>query len=679
MTDKETAARSIEKLRQGISRHNYLYYVKNEPEISDREFDALMAELQRLEQEHPDLVTPDSPTQKVGGQPISEFQTAEHIVPMMSMDNTYNQDEVREFHGRVMKLLGETAEVVYVVEPKIDGVAINLIYENGLLACAITRGDGRVGDDVTHNARTVRNLPLRLLTGEKDAPRDLSRSRIEIRGEVYMPFKAFERVNKDREAEGGVLFANPRNATAGSLKLLDPRIASRRGLRLFTYEVGHSEGIEVPDSHWETLAMMRAMGCPTNPKCLRCGGLDGMLEVCGEWEKRAEKLDYAVDGLVLKVDSHAQRELLGRTSKAPRFMIAYKFAHNQQVTILEDIKVQVGKTGQLTPVAVLKPVQLSGTTVSHASLHNFDEVERLDVRIGDHVVVEKAGEIIPQVVRVSDELRTGKERHFKRPTHCPVCGEKAVRDPEGVYLRCPNPLCPAQRKERLRHFGGRGAMDIEGLGDAVVEQLVESGLVSDYADLYSLKVEQVAALERMGEKSAQNLIDGIAASKDRGLARLLFAMGIPHVGIHMGEVLAERFSSIDELMKADEETLQRVPEVGPTVARAIVEFFSRPMTREVVKKLKHARVSTESKRVVAAESPNIAGKTFIVTGTLKNYGRSEIEGLIKSLGGRIGSSVSSKTDYLVVGEDAGSKLDKARSLGVKMLTEEEFEKLRKGK
>jgi DNA ligase (NAD+) len=676
---RDDVARRIEALRDEINRHNYLYYVKNEPEISDREFDALMDELRGLEREYPDLITPDSPTQRVGGQPISEFQTAQHIVPMMSMDNTYNQDEVREFHGRVIKLLGENAPVRYVIEPKIDGVAINLIYRGGVLERAITRGDGRTGDDVTHNARTIANLPLRLCAGMKERLHGLADSLIEIRGEVYMSFRAFERVNAQRQKEGEPLFANPRNATAGSLKLLDPAIAARRGLRLFTYEVGHYEGIEVPDSHWETLALLRTMGCPTNPESSFCENIDDVLATCAMWEKHSEKLDYPVDGLVIKVDSHRQRRALGATSKAPRFMIAYKFAHNQQVTVVEDVKVQVGKTGALTPVAVLKPVQLSGTTVSRASMHNFSEVERLDVRIGDRVVIEKAGEIIPQVVRVMTEMRTGHEMKVKPPTNCPVCGEGVVKEEGGVYLRCPNPLCPAQRKERVRHFGSRGAMDIEGLGDALVEQLVESGLVSDYADLYALTVEKVAALERMGEKSAQNLINSIEASKKRGLARLLHGMGIPHVGAHMADVLASSFGKLDELMKADEAALQKVPEVGPAVAKAIVEFFRKAATREVVEKLRKAGVKLDADRVSAgAANPNIAGKAFVVTGTLKNYSRDEIEELIKSLGGRVAGSVSGKTDYLIVGENAGSKLDKARNLGVRIITEQEFEKLRCG-
>ena len=772
---KRDIAHRIEKLRGEINRHNYLYYVKNEPEISDRDFDALMEELEKLEREYPELVTPDSPTQKVGGQPIAEFHTAEHIVPMLSMDNTYNPGEVREFHKRVTKWLGPDSAPAYVVEPKIDGVAINLVYENGSLSRAITRGDGHVGDDVTHNARTVKDLPLRLFTGAQGGPNELRASPrglaargslIEIRGEVYMPFEAFERVNGERAREGLNLFANPRNATAGTLKVLDPSVAARRGLRVFTYEVGHFEGIEVPDSHWQTLELLRALGCPTNPRIERCPDLDAVLRVCANWEARSIQLQYAVDGLVIKVDSRSQRTRLGATSKAPRYMIAYKFGQNQALTQVQDIRVQVGKTGQLTPVAILEPVQLSGTTVSRASLHNFDEMERLDVRIGDQVLVHKAGEIIPEVISVEKGLRTGKEKKLQRPTRCPFCGapalvewspsEACLNNDKCDYYRekgkpktgkraeqeagehrcgfcggtvdlglegkvqfkvCRNPRCWQGRqllevpallprledrckvcggpvkvtygmrcvsrdcqpavKERIRHFGTRGAMDIEGLGEALVDQMADAGLVSDYADLYTLNKEAVAALERMGDKSAQNLMGAIEASKERGLARLLYAMGIPHVGAHLAEVLAEHIGSMDALLAADVEALQGVPEVGPTVARAIVEFMSRESTRQVIAKLKRAGVRMEAPPAVRrAESPNVAGKTFVVTGTLERYSRDQIQQLIKSLGGRVSSSVSRDTDYVIAGENPGSKLDKARQIGVPVLTEAEFEQLR---
>jgi len=673
---RDDARKRISDLRQTIERHNYLYYVLNKPKLQDREFDALMAQLERIERDHPELVTPHSPTQRVGGRPIDQFQSAEHVAPMMSMDNTYNQDEVRAFHERVLKGLDGLELVSYVLEPKIDGVAISLVFEGGLLVRAVTRGDGRRGDDVTHNARTVRDLPLTLRSHVRKGAVELSSTAIEIRGEIYMPFASFEKVNAQRRSQGLSLFANPRNATAGSLKLLDPAVSARRGLHLFAYEVGHVAGIDLPDSHWQTLALLRTLGCPTNHMVERCEGLSEVLAACARWEGVAQELGYPVDGLVIKLDSRAQRARLGATSKAPRYMIAYKFAADQQVSVVKEIRVQVGKTGQLTPVAVLDPVQLSGTTVSRASLHNFDELERKDVRVGDHVLVEKAGEIIPQVVNVVAEMRTGREKKPPRPEKCPICGEPARADPEGVCLRCVNPFCPAQRKERIRHFGSRGAMDIEGLGDALADQLVEAGLVDDYGGIYSLREEDLTGLDRMGEKSARNLMGAIEASKTRGLGRLLYALGIPHVGAHLAGVLARRFGSLEPLMAADRETLEQVEEIGPIVAEGIVDFFGRRTTHDVIEKLRAADVlPPASAQPQGSDNPNIAGKTFVVTGTLSGYTREQIQALITSLGGRASATVSGKTDYVVAGENAGSKLDKARRLGVTVLTEEEFNRL----
>lgn len=671
----ERLAERIERLRAKIRYHDYLYYVLNSPEISDREFDALMEELQRLEREHPELVTPDSPTQKVGGEPLEEFTAAEHRSPMRSVDNTYNEEEVREFDRRVGRLLGEGARWAYVVEPKIDGVAINLIYEDGSLRQAITRGNGLRGDDVTQNVRTVANVPLRLYTGARRAHIALAGTTLEVRGEVYMSFEAFRQVNSEREAGGEPLFANPRNATAGSLKLLDPKITASRRLRAFTYEIGAHEGLDVPDSHWKRLQWLRDHGCPTNPSARKCAGIDQVLEKCVYWQEHIHELDYPVDGLVVKVDSAEQRLRLGATSKAPRWMMAYKFAAEQQVSRVENIEINVGKSGQLTPVAVLEPVQLSGTTVSRASLHNFDELERKDVRIGDHVLVEKAGEIIPQVIKVIVEKRTGRENKFRRPKKCPSCGQPVRQDPEGVYVRCTNPRCPAQRVERITHFASRGAMDIEGLGEALVVQLVSSGLVQDCADPYYLKKDQVKALERMGEKSSQNLMDAIEASKDRGLARLLYALGIPSVGAHLADVLARNFRSLQELRNAPPEDLQTINEIGPVVARAIVEFFRLDSTTQVLEKLMRAGVNTESQLAAVHQNPHVAGKAFVLTGTLAHRSRHEARQWIESLGGRVTSSVSARTDYLVVGEEPGGTLDKARALGVKELSEEEFEYL----
>jgi DNA ligase (NAD+) len=671
-------ADQIERLRDQINRHNYLYYIRGESEISDQEFDALMKQLQDLEAQHPELISPDSPTQKVGGEPIDEFKTAEHIEPMLSMDNTYNEEEIQQFHDRVTKLLGRSERPTYVIEPKIDGVAINLIYEDGSLSRAITRGDGRRGDDVTHNARTITDLPLRLYyTDANNSPTNLDGSVIEIRGEVYMPFSSFEDINKRREDEGQPPFANPRNATAGTLKLLDPSIASRRDLHIFTYELGHYENIAVPDSHWQTLKLLNRLGCPTNPDITKTDDPRKISDICIQWEEKHETLEYPVDGLVIKVDSRKQRQKLGHTTKSPRYMVAYKFGTNKAITRIKDIKVQVGKSGQLTPVAILEPVHLSGTTVSRASLHNFDELERKDIRVGDHVVIEKAGEIIPQVVKVNKEMRSGSEKKLPRPAACPSCGESVHQDNNGVYLRCVNPQCPAQRKEKIQHFASSGAMDIDGLGESLVEQLVDAGLVSDYGDLYFLRYEDIEKLNRMADKSARNLIKAIEESKGRGLSRLLFAMGIPHVGSHVADVLSERYRTIDELINTTAEELEETDEIGPVVARSIVDFFSKETTREIVEKLRRAGVKLESEGDRADQNPNIAGRTFVVTGSLENYTRKEIEEVIESLGGRVTSSVSRNTDYLIAGESPGSKLKRAEELGVEIISEKDFEQLRR--
>ncbi len=740
----------IGQLREQIRRHNYRYYVENAPGISDREFDALMEELGRLEQEHPELVTPDSPTRRVGGQPLEAFTSAEHLSPMLSIDNTYNEDEVREFDARIGRLLGPEETWSYVVEPKIDGVAINLVYRDGSLTQGITRGNGLAGDDVTQNARTVVNLPLALAAGV-----DLAGSVIEVRGEVYMSFGAFKAVNAERGEAGEPLFANPRNATAGSLKLLDPAVTARRGLRAFTYEIGTCDGARVPDSHWERLNWLRERRCPTNPNVQVCGTCDEVLDLCRDWEGRIHDLDYPVDGLVVKVDSIAQRVGLGATSKAPRWLMAYKFAAEQQVSRVERIEVNVGKSGQLTPVAVLEPVRLSGTTVSRASLHNFDELARKDVRIGDHVLVEKAGEIIPQVLKVIEEKRTDATKPYPRPVKCPECkgsvreehsekkkclndhcdgatklktrgylpiaedrcavcggpvaipgrktahkiclnsdcpmrGQEAKREfmpPERdrcsvckgpvtvtLLLYCDNPRCPGQVEERIAHFASRGAMDIEGLGQALVHQLVEAKLVEDMADLYSLDRDSVLALEGMAEKSTDNLFNAIEASKSQDLSRLLFGLGIPHVGAHLAGVLARKFPSLDELRNASEKDLLG-EEIGETIATAVAGFLARESTAAVLDKLTRAGVNTRSGAGAVWESPEVAGKTFVLTGALAGYGRDEAARLIASRGGRVTGSVSSKTDYVVVGEDPGTKLARARELGVNELSEEGLRRL----
>ncbi|NLW49635.1 MAG: NAD-dependent DNA ligase LigA [Candidatus Brocadiaceae bacterium] len=673
MASTEETGERIEELRRAIRRHNRLYYVELQPEISDREFDALLDELRRLEAEHPRFATPDSPTRRVGGEPIEQFAAAEHLSPMLSIDNTYNEAEVRDFDRRVRELLGPDEAPAYVVEPKVDGVAMNLIYRDGILDQAITRGDGVRGDDVTQNARTLQGLPLRLHDPEGRIDPLLEGSVIEVRGEAYMAFADFRRANEDRAAGGEPPFANPRNATAGSLKLLDSRLTAARRLRVVLYEIGRSEGVDVPDSHWERLRWLADHGCPTNPRVARCADVDEVLRRCAAWEGRLRELEYPVDGLVVKVDSLAQRGRLGRTSKAPRWMIAYKFAAEQQVTRLLDVRVQVGKSGQLTPVAVLEPVRLSGSTVSRASLHNFDEVVRKDLRIGDLVLVEKAGEIIPQVVRPLAERRSGDERPVPRPTECPSCGGPVTAS---VALSCDNPACPAQREERIIHFASRDAMDIEGLGEALVRQLVAAGLLRDCADIYVLDEAAVAGMDRMGRTSARNLIGAIEAGKRRDLSRLLRGLGIPHVGAHLADVLAEHYHDLDALAAVDERALMAVPGVGPTVAGAVVGFFGRESTRDLLARLRSAGVNMRSRAPErTAQRRPVAGLSFVLTGSLEHGTREEVAARIEAAGGRVTGSVSKKTDYLVVGADPGTKRDKARALGIRELSERELDDL----
>jgi DNA ligase (NAD+) len=664
-----TIAQRAEELRRLLDYHNHKYYVEAKPEISDREFDKLLDELKKIEVAHPELVTPDSPTQRVGGQPIEGFETVVHRQPMLSIDNTYSSDELREFDKRVRKVIkGEP--VTYVVELKIDGVAISLSYENGRFTCGATRGDGERGDDVTHNLKTIHETPLRLNT---DRPPAL----LEARGEVYMTREDLVRLNRQRQAKGLEPLANPRNSTAGALKLLDPRECAERRLRLFTYALGEIDGITVK-THRDALDLLRNFGFPVNPHIEAFDSIDKVIDYCNSWADRRHDLPYDTDGMVIKVDDFGQRRRLGMTSKFPRWVVAYKFAAEQALTKLLTIEVQVGKTGTLTPVANLEPVQLAGTTVSRASLHNADEIARKDIRVGDMVVVEKAGEIIPYVVRSEPGARTGKEKVFQFPAKCPVCGAPVERDEGGVYFRCTGPSCPAQLKERLRFYAHRNAMDIEGLGTAIIDQLVDGGLVRSIPDIYSLTLDHLLELERMGKKSAQNLLDGIAASKGRGLTRALTGLGVRHVGEHVAELLAEEFRNIDDLMKAPADRLAQIDGIGPVLADSISKFFHSNVGKKVIEDLRYHRVKLvedPKPKPGAGGGADLTGKTFVVTGTLERYGRDEIERLIKQLGGKATGSVSKNTDYVVAGEKAGSKLDKARQLGVKVLTEKDFEKL----
>lgn len=667
-------ARAAE-LRKLIDHHNRKYYVDASPEISDREFDRLLEELQQIEKAHPKLVTPDSPTQRVGGAPIDEFRTVRHRVPMLSIDNTYSPEEVREWDRTTRKLLGGE-EPCYVVELKIDGVAISLTYEDGLLTVGATRGDGERGDDVTHNLRTMPDVPLRLTT---DDPPTL----FEARGEVYMTRAELIRINRARVDAGEKPYENCRNLSAGTLKLLDPKQSSERKLRLFAYALGAVEGRSI-SSHQQSLDILKSFGFVVNPHTHRCLNIDEVIAYVQSWSTKRHDLPYDTDGMVIKVDDYDQRERLGYTSKFPRWARAYKFAAEQAVTRLARIEVQVGRTGKLTPVGHFDPpVRLAGTTVSKASLHNADEMKRKDILVGDMVVVEKAGEIIPQVVRVEKSARTGSEHPFHWPRACPVCGAPTKKEPDSpaYYCTAPRGKCGAQIKRQLLQFARREAMDIEGLGKKLVDQLVDSELVKTLPDLYYLTKEQLLSLERMGELSAQNLLDGVAASKDRGLARLLAGVGVPMVADSMADELAQAFLSLDALADANEERLSQVEGIGPERAKAIHGYFQLPPTRDMIEDFKEIGLKlTEEKRDIAKAANavggvSLAGKTLVVTGTLERYQRKEIEDLIKSLGGKASGSVSKKTDYVIAGAEAGSKLDKAKELGVQVLTEAEFEKL----
>ncbi|MCJ7673615.1 MAG: NAD-dependent DNA ligase LigA [Sedimentisphaerales bacterium] len=656
----------IERLRNEIRRHDYLYYVLNQPQISDRQYDKLFAELKALEQANPELVTPDSPTQRVSGRPLEGFAAVRHAIPMLSMDNTYSADELRAFDERIRKQLGGE-DYDYVVELKFDGLAVSLRYEDGRLVTAATRGDGEVGDDVTANVRTIKAVPLALLDGG-GIPGIL-----EVRGEVYMPTKSFIELNKHRSQTGELVFANPRNAAAGSLKLLDARITAARNLSFFAYAAGEvSEPLA--QTHYETLQKFKQFGLPVNPHNAKAGDIEQVIDVCFSWSEKRLTLDYKTDGMVIKINRFDQRDALGATGRAPRWCISYKFAAERAKTTIESIDVQVGKSGILTPVANLVPVQLAGTTVKRASLHNFDELARLDARCGDTVLIEKAGEIIPQVVEVEKELRPAGAVPFKVPAKCPNCGSAVAKDKEGVYIRCVNPDCLGQLKERLRYFAGRDQMDIENLGPALIEQLVESGLVKNFADLYKLQKSDLMTLERMGEKSADNVIAAIEKSKARPLWRLVAALGIRHIGGQSADILAEHFGSLDALMAADIEALQTVEQIGPKIAESVYEYFRNPANRAVIEGLLTAGVRPEQPKKVR-RAGELAGKTIVVTGTLEKFTRPQIEQAIKQAGGKTSSSVSKKTDFVLAGKEPGSKLDRALALGVQIISEKEFLKM----
>ncbi len=665
----QSPQQDIEYLRHEINRHNRLYYVENRNEISDLEFDNLLKRLQQLERDHPEFDSPDSPSHKVGGEPIAGFTNVPHRTPMLSIDNVYDEAGVREFDERVRKLLEPEEPLVYTLEYKIDGVAIALIYEKGRLTQALTRGDGRTGDDITHNARTLRGVPLQLEGKERP-------ELVEVRGEAYIRNSDFAHIRKQQEEAGEQPFANPRNAAAGALKMLDPKECAARKIGFMAHGLGVVTGIDLP-THTSYLKHLADWGVPTTRPVETASTIEGILEKAQQMMEELHALDFEVDGLVIKVDSYEQRDRLGMTSKVPRWAIAYKWEKYEAVTRILEISIQVGKTGTLTPVAHLQPCEIAGTTVSRASLHNRDELQRLGVKIGDTVVVEKAGKIIPHVVRVEEHLRQGAERDFHFPETCPECNTPVVQDEGGVYIRCPNPNCPAQLRETLRYFGSRAAMDIEGLGIKLIEQLLAAGLLTSIADLYRLKDRkaELLDLERMGEKSAENLLKGIDESRTQPLWRLLAGLNIRHVGTRTAQILADKFGTLDALLEQTPESLSEVPEIGPIMAQAIHAYLHSPIGTSIVAELRELGLNFGEPVSLQKTEGRLAGKTIVVTGTLTQYTRQQIELLIHDLGGHPASSVSKNTDFVVAGENAGSKLDKARKLGVQVISEQEFTEL----
>lgn len=663
----ETEKEEVALLRNKIHGHDYLYYVKDSPEIPDREYDSLYHRLKEIEGKYPECVTADSPTQRVGGKVDERFRKVVHPVPMLSLDNTFNVDEVRAFHQRVVKALPDIEEssIEYVVELKFDGLAVALTYENGKLVRGATRGDGVQGEDVTANLKTIRSIPLEISAEPF--------KKIEVRGEVYMPRKEFQRLNVLREEVGESPFVNPRNAAAGALRVLDPAVTDSRKLSVFIYSVGFLDN-NICETHSELQKNLASLRFPVNEHNRWCSNFEKTLALIEEWRTKKNDLDYEVDGLVIQLNSLAYRKRLGNTSKFPRWAVAYKYEAEQAETEVLEIVCQVGRTGSITPVANLEPVFVSGSTVSRATLHNEDEIRKKDIRVGDRVVIEKAGEIIPKVVRVVD-LKSKRNKPFKMPTLCPECQTRIFR-PEGeAAWRCVNAACPAQLKERLKHFASRKAMDIDHMGPAVIDQLVESGRVENFSDLYTLKQEEVVGLERLAEKSAKNLIDAIRKSKSAGLARLLFGLGVRHVGQRAASILAETFRSIKVLKETSFEDMESVMEIGPVIAESLKSFLDQEANMQDIENLSNSGVVVEDPEAARKEVGVLAGKQFVLTGTLSEFSRDEAKKKIESLGGRVTSAVSTKTDYIVAGKDAGSKLTKAKKIEITVLDEKEFQKL----
>lgn len=662
----------MEKLREEIRHHEYRYYVLDDPEITDAQFDVLMNELKKLEGEHPELITPDSPTQRVGGKPREGFVKVPHSVPMLSLDNAYSEEELRNWERRVHELSGRK-NVEFVCELKLDGMSLALRYESGKLVRGITRGDGTTGEDVTSNVRTVRSVPLSV-AAEKLKKAGLPAD-FEVRGEMLMPIASFKRMNEEREKHGLSVFANPRNATAGTVRQLEPSITAQRRLDFFGYIlIGEDGKVPILDNQWDTLNALDAAGFKVNPRRALAKNFEEVWEFIAQWEEKRETLPYEIDGVVIKVNEVGLQRQLGFTGKAPRWAIAYKYAARAGITLIEDILVQVGRTGKLTPVAALKPVPIGGTTVSRATLHNMDEIARLGVKIGDWVEVERGGDVIPKVTRVVDDKDHPRgHKSFHMPEKCPVCGGNIARTEGEVDYRCVNQKCPAKLRETILHFASRGVMNIDGMGDALVTQLTERGLVKDIADIYKLTKDDLLTLERMGDKSAQNVLNEIERSKELPLERVIFGLGIRFVGERTAQFLAEHFGEMHALMNASEEELQQVEEVGPRIAKSIVEFFSEPKNRELVEELRAAGLTLRGKK--KERGTKLAGKTFVLTGTLAKLTRDEAKKMIEDAGGKVTGSVSKKTDYVVAGTDAGSKLDKAKELGVAVIDEERMREL----
>jgi DNA ligase (NAD+) len=663
------AQERIAALKNLIHYHDYRYYVLDDPEISDVEYDRLFRELEDLEAQYPEWVTADSPTQRVGGKPADKFETVEHRQPMLSLENAFSEDEAREFEERLKRFLRRSEDLDYVLEPKMDGVAINLMYEKGQLTIGATRGDGIRGENVTTNLKTIKTIPLLLRSDKVPVPAFL-----EVRGEVYIELAEFKKLNSDREARGEAAFANPRNAAAGSLRQLDSNITANRPLKIYCYGVGEIVGREF-DSHWESLQTLKSWGLRVNPRVERVQGLEQAIVYHHRMEQQRHSLPYEIDGVVIKVDSLSLQARLGLKTRSPRWALAYKFAATQSTTRVLDIIVQVGRTGAVTPTAIMEPVEVGGVTVSRATLHNEDEVARKDVRVGDWVLVQRAGDVIPEVVKVITGKRTGKEKPFKMPETCPVCGTPLIRPTGEAITRCPNPDCTAQLQRAIRHFAGKGAMDIDGLGEKIVEQLVTIGLVQDVADLYRLQVSDLLPLERFAEKSAQNIITAIRASRTPSLGRLIYALGIRLVGESTANVLAQHFQTLDALQQARQDDLLQVEGIGPQVAGSIQDFFQSPKNQELIRKLLGTGVYPQNPEAQLATASQLTGKTFVFTGGLKRFSREEAKALVTAQGGKVASSVSAKTDYVVLGEEPGSKYTKARALGLTILDEAGFDDL----